>query len=106
MSTPEQLAAQYAKLNEIKAAVDAQLEAVKDQIRALGVGQWDAGPLTITVRPNRRFDTKAAAAKFDQEAYPNFWTFTLDAAKVKAALSRDDLDALMPEVGEPVVIVK
>lgn len=101
-----QLAAQYARLNEAKANIEAQLEEVKVAMRALGEGTHEAGALTIVVRPNRRFDLKAAAARFDQEAYPNFWTFTLDAPKVKAALSPDDLDSLMAVVGEPVVMVK
>ena len=56
-----ELAALYARLNEQRLAVEAQLEEVKIQMRALGVGNHEAGPLTITVRPNRRFDVKAAA---------------------------------------------
>lgn len=104
--TPIELAAQYAKLAEQRTQIDTQLEEVKVAIRALGIGQHDAGPLTITVRPNRRFDMKAAAKRFDQEAYPNLWTFTLDTMKVKSMLSPDDLESLMAEVGEPVVVVK
>ena len=104
--TPTELAAEYARLADQRAQIDTQLETVKVAIRALGVGTHDAGPLSITVRPNRRFDMKAAARRFDQEAYPNFWVFTLDTMKVKAALSPDDLDSLMAEVGEPVVVVK
>lgn len=98
----EPLAAKLARVLDDKAQLEAEERALKAEIRALtndtGPDHYAAGPLTVVVSSNSRFDEKKALAlipadRLDDVTYP------------ETRVDRDRLRVLLPHIHDAAVKV-
>lgn len=98
---------QLAAVQDSKALLLERESALKTALRELlGEGKHLAAGLTVSISPNRRFNTDRAETAYPQTQYPELYSLTLDAKKVKNAIPPGDYDALMLTVGDPRVSLK
>jgi hypothetical protein len=87
------LAAQLAKVLDQKNQIEEQEKRLKTQIRELvpGPDSYPAGPLTVTVSPNNRFNPEKALPLIPEALLPVV-------TRVEIVVDRDKLKVLLPDV--------
>jgi hypothetical protein len=102
------LAQRLATLQDAKAKLTEQEDAVKAQIRDLvpGPDTYAAGELQVQVQTNGRLDTKAIAEKYPHDTHPELYAEpAIDTKKVRAHFAPVDLEPLTT-YGQPKVVLK
>jgi hypothetical protein len=104
----EQAEGQHAAATAIVTQLAAVQEtALKTALRELlGTGKHQVAGLTVSITPNRRFNSDAAEVAYPRTQYPELYTLTLDSKKTKNAIPPGDYDALMLDVGDPRVSLR
>lgn len=99
-----------ATLQAQRAAIDAEMEAVKAQIRDIvatfGPGTYGTDKGAVTVSLNRRLDIAAIARDYPAAIRPDLYKLTPDPAAVRKVLPPVIVEEYMVEQGEPRVTVK
>ena len=113
--TTEQLIARWHQLEQQRAAVVAEQDAIKTLLRAnLPTGKTETPVGTVTLTPNRRFDDTTARVllglelahgRLTQDQVNECWKTALDSAAVKKIVAPDKYDDCMKVVGDPKVTV-
>jgi hypothetical protein len=98
---------QLAAVQDSKALLADRETALKTALRELlGTGKHQVAGLTVSITPNRRFNSDAAEVAYPRTQYPELYTLTLDSKKTKNAIPPGDYDALMLDVGDPRVSLR
>lgn len=97
----------YLELDAAKADIEIEQAAIKERLRALGVGSYTAPcGVAVTITPNRRFNPAEAERIVPAELIPAISTTAIDAKKAKAMLPPALYEAAMLPVGEPRVTLR
>lgn len=110
MTDPAQLdndVKRYLDLDAKKADIEIEQAAIKERLRALGIGAH-ATPcgVSVTVATNRRFNPAEAEKIVPADLIPAISTTAIDAKKAKAILPPALYEAAMLPVGEPRVVIR
>lgn len=104
--TNEQLVERYKLLEKQRDDITAEMEAIKDTVRAENpVGKYETDAGNITVSPNRRFDDGTARQVLTPDEIKACSTLKLDSGLVKKVVAPVRYEACMKTVGDPRVTI-
>lgn len=104
--TTEELVERYLQLQKQRDDLVAEMEVIKDTVRAsLPIGKHETPAGTATLSPNRRFDDATARAVLSAAEVKACTAPKLDAGLVKKLVAPFRYEQCMKDVGDPKVAI-
>lgn len=104
--TTEELVARRVHIMEQIDRLTQEKDLLSEQLREqFEFGKHEVGDWTLTVRPNRRLDTKAIEQRFSVAQYPQYFKPVVDLDALKANMAPVELEKYYTE-GSSVIVVR